>query len=173
MTRQPVPRRREPRASRSAQRGATLIIGLIMIVLISLIVVNAFTLSSGNLKSVGNMQVRDEAVAAANQAVERLISDPFTNALGTVTYAIDINKDGTNDFSVVVATPTCIRAARASSASPSDVELPPEMSTGANWNTDWDIRAKVTDNHNSGATAEVRQGVRVLLTQVDKDAKCP
>ena len=154
------------------QGGAVLIIGLIMIVLITLIVVNAFTLSSSNLKSVGNMQVREEAVAAANQAVERLISAPFTNAPATQTFTVDINKDGANDYSVVVAQPTCIRAATARVAPPSEVEMPAAMSSGSTWNTDWNISATVTDAA-SGATVQVNQGVRVLLSQLEKDTVCP
>ena len=155
-----------------SQRGATLIIGLIMIVLITLIVVNAFTLSSSNLKSVGNMQVRDEAIAAANQAVERLISSTFTNALGSQTFTVDINKDGTDDYSVAVAVPTCIRATIAKAALPSDVELGAAMSTGSTWNTDWDIDSTVTDAA-TGAAVRIKQGVRVLLEQTPKDAACP
>lgn len=169
----PQPLRRDrPGAARGAQRGATLIIGLIMIVLITLVVVNAFTLSSSNLKSVANMQVREEAVAAANQAVEKVISAPFTNALGTQTFSVDINKDGTNDYTVAIATPTCFAAKTASEALPSDVELPVSMSTGSTWNTDWDIAATVTDSA-SGASVQVRQGVRVLLTQTEKAVACP
>ena len=156
----------------SAQRGAVLIIGLIMIVLITLIVVSAFTLSSTNLKSVGNMQVRDEATAAANLAMEQVIGSDFTAALGPNTLGVDINKDGVDDYSVVVATPTCIQATQASSASPSDVELGAAMSAGSTWNTDWDLDAQVTDAA-SGAKVHVRQGVRVLLTQAQKDASCP
>ncbi|UUZ64284.1 hypothetical protein LP417_03665 [Polaromonas sp. P1-6] len=38
------------------QSGATLVVALIMLTLITLLVVNAFTLSSSNLKAVGNMQ---------------------------------------------------------------------------------------------------------------------
>lgn len=154
------------------QRGATLIIGLIMIVLITLIVVNAFTLSSSNLKSVGNMQVREEALAAANQAVERLISAPFTDSLGAQTFDVDINKDGINDYSVAVAVPVCTRALIAYTAPPSDVELPPEMSSGSEWSTEWDISSTVTDPA-SGASVTVREGVRVLLSQTKKDAACP
>nr|MDP2192432.1 pilus assembly PilX N-terminal domain-containing protein [Rhodoferax sp.] len=154
------------------QRGATLIIGLIMLVLITLIVVNAFTLSSSNLKSVGNMQVREEALAAANQAVERLISAPFTDALGAQEFKVDINKDGNDDYTVAVAVPKCIRALKAVTAAPSDVEMPVVMSTGSTWNTEWDIDAAVTDLA-SGAAVRVRQGVRVLLSQVKKDAACP
>lgn len=172
MTRPPFVASARRLAGASGQRGATLIIGLIMIVLITLIVLNAFTFSSSNLKSVGNMQVREEAVAAANLAVEQLISSPFTDALGTQTFVVDINKDGVNDYTVAVAVPTCTRALIAFTAPPSDVELPPEMSSGSTWSTEWDIDTSVTDPA-SGAAVRVRQGVRVLLSQTKKDAACP
>lgn len=155
-----------------AQRGATLIIGLILLVLISLIVVNAFTLSSSNFKAVGNMQVREEAVAAANQAVEQVISSNFTASLVAQTVTVDINKDDTADYTVAVAAPTCIRATRSAFSPPSDVELGPGMSSGATWNTDWDIAATVT-NAATGARVRVRQGVRVLLQQAQRTAACP
>lgn len=156
----------------SHQRGATLIIGLIMIVLITLIVVNAFTLSSSNLKSVGNMQVREEALAAANQAINKLISGAFTDALGAQTFAVDINNDGANDYTVAVAIPTCTRALIAYTAAPSDVELSASMSSGSQWSTEWDIDSTVTDPA-SGASVRVREGIRVLLSQSKKDAACP
>lgn len=159
-------------ARRAGQRGATLIIGLIMIVLITLVVLSAFTLSSSNLKSVGNMQVREEAVAAANQAVEQLLSTSFTGALTTLTYNIDINKDGTNDYLVTVSPPLCGRTSKVSVPAPSDVELGPNMSSGTTWNTDWDIKATVTDAA-SGAHVVVNQGVRVLLSDVEKASACP
>ena len=159
-------------ARRARQRGATLIIGLIMIVLISLIVVNAFTLSSSNLKSVGNMQVREEAVAAANQAVEQVISSNFTASLIAQTVTVDINKDDTVDYSVAVAIPTCVRATQATVAPPSDVELGAAMSSGSTWNTDWDLNATVTDAA-TGARVQVRQGVRVLLSQSQRAIVCP
>jgi hypothetical protein len=157
---------------RPAQRGATLIIGLIMIVLITLVVLTAFTLSSTNLKSVGNMQVRDEATAAANLAMEQVIGTDFTTSLAGNTLGVDINKDGVDDYSVVIAPPACIRATQASPAAPSDVELGAAMSAGSTWNTDWDLDAQVTDAA-SGAKVHVRQGVRVLLSQAQKEVSCP
>lgn len=156
----------------ASQRGATLIIGLVMIVLITMVVVSAFTLSSSNLKSVGNLQVREEAVAAGNRAVEQLISGPFTVIANTVTYQVDINKDGVDDYTVRVARPVCIRASTASVAPPSDVELGAAMSSGTTWNTDWDIDATVVDAA-SGASVRLRQGVRVLLSAVEKTDVCP
>lgn len=158
--------------SPTRQRGATLIIGLIMIVLITLIVVNAFTLSSSNLKAVGNMQVRGEAVAAANEALELVISSAFTAAPVEQSVNVDIDKNGTNDYLVAIASPTCVRAMAASEAAPSDVELGAGMSSGSTWNTDWDLDATVTDA-SSGASVRVRQGVRVLLTSAQKTAVCP
>ena len=172
MTRTDSPRRRQRTGGASRQRGAALIVGLIMVVLITLIVVNAFTMSSGNLKSVGNMQMRQEAVAAANVATELVISSAFTAAPVAQTINVDINKDGTTDYVVAVAAPTCIKAKLAFAASPSDVELGAAMSTGSSWNTDWDIDSQVTDAA-SGASVRVRQGVRVLLTDTQKTAVCP
>lgn len=171
MQRLPTPRQLS-RKTRYSQRGVTLVVGLIMLVLITLIVASAFTLSSSNLKSVGNMQVREEAIAAANHAIERLISSPFTNALGAQSFKVDINKDGTDDYTVAIAVPDCTRALQATPAVPSDVELGPDMSSGSTWNTDWDIDATVTDSA-SGSFVRVRQGVRVLLTQTQKESACP
>ena len=155
---------------RQRERGATLIIGLIMIVLITLIVVNAFTLSSSNLKSVNNMQLRGEALAAANQALEQVISSPFTASPAGEAINVDINKDGTNDYVVVIATPVCGKAVQATSSAKSDVDLP-GMSTGSTWNTEWDLEATVTDA-TTGASIKVKQGVRVLLSDTQKTAVC-
>jgi Tfp pilus assembly protein PilX len=153
------------------QRGATLIVGLIMIVLITLIVVNAFNLTSSNLKSVGNMQVHDEAVAAVNQAIEQVIASPFAIAPVASTFQIDIDKDGTNDYTVVVAVPTCTKAWVEASADPSDVELGSAMSSSSTWNTEWDIDASAT-HAATGASVRIRQGTRVLLTEAQKNASC-
>lgn len=154
------------------QRGATLIVALIMLALITLLVLNAFVLSSSNLKAVGNMQAREESMAAANQAVEKLISSPFYNALGTQTWNVDINKDGTVDYVVTTAPPECIKAAQATAAYPSDVELGSAMSAGSFWNVDWEIKATVTDSM-SGAQVIVHEGVRKYLSQTQKETSCP
>jgi len=153
------------------QQGATLIVGMIMIVLITLIVVNAFTVSSSNLKSVTNLQMREQALAAGNEALELVISSAFTDSPVEQSIDVDIDKDGKVDYTVTVYTPTCVRAATVSTAAPSDVELGPGMSAGSTWNTDWDLDATVKDPV-SGASVRVRQGVRVLLSDAKKMAVC-
>jgi len=160
-----------------AQRGATLVVGLIMLVLITLMVTTAFTLSNTNLKSVGNMQFRDEAISAGNMAIELVIGSPFAIAPSAQQILVDINNDGNNDYTVSVAAPVCVRASVAAPPVLSSVTLGTTMSTSYTWNTVWDIEVTVTptsDNPGaSGASAHVHSGVRVLLAQAQKDAVCP
>lgn len=175
---------RSVRAARP-QRGITLIVGLIMVVLITLIVVNAFNLSSSNLKSVGNMQVRDEATAAANQAIEQLISSFSTASLSTQTFSVDLNKDGTTDYTVNTEAPTCIRRETVGVCTAIGCENPSAScgqsyqgttttSSSATCGTvivDWDIRALVTDT-NTGAKVRIREGVRIPIDSATADTWC-
>ena len=156
-----------------AQRGATLVVGLIMLVLLTLVVTSAFMLSTGNLRAVGNMQFRNEAIAAANKAIEQVLGSPFTNdpAAAAESIDVDIDNDGNTDYVVDIAEPECIRATVASPNAPSSLSLP-GMSSASSWNTVWDVVADV-DDAVSGAQIRIRQGVRVLLTQSQKDAVCP
>jgi hypothetical protein len=164
-----------------AQRGVTLVIGLIMLVLITLIVTGAFMLSGNNLRSVGNMQYRDEAVAAGNSAIEQVISTTnFTTAPpAPPPIQVDINHDGTPDFQVAVAAPACIRAVKFPTAGGSGTGSSVTLGLGGAldyYNTLWDLNANVTDAAgiaSTGATVRVRQGVRVKLSQPQCDAACP
>lgn len=162
-------RRLKVKASGS-QRGATLIVGLIMLVLITLIVLSAYTFSSSNLKSVGNMQIREEALAAANLATEQVIASPFTDAPTRQEINVDINKDGINDYVVVVEAPTCIKAVIASSPGNTQIGFN-TGGGGSTWNTEWDINSRVTDTA-SGASVQIRQGVRVQISDVQKNLVC-
>jgi Tfp pilus assembly protein PilX len=171
---------------RRGQRGVTLIVGMIMLVLITLIVVNAFTLGSSDLKSVGNTQVRAEATAAANQAIEQLVSTDFTSALASQTFSVDINKDNTTDYSVVIATPTCLKSKVANTCTANDCGSDPSCSSSCQGGscgtlvtascgyslTDWDIQATVT-SVSSGASVVVREGVRVPLLTTTATSVCP
>lgn len=104
------------------QRGATLIVSLIMLLLITLLAVSSFTLGKANLQIVGNMQQRNQAFAAAQGAVAAVISSTQfttspTNAIPAAsvpaycpimanTTCASVNGNGTDDVSVGV-TATC------------------------------------------------------------------
>ena len=64
-------RRGRPRAN---QHGMTLVVSLIMLVVITLFVLSAIRLSTANLRTVGNMQARNEAAAASQRAIEDMMS---------------------------------------------------------------------------------------------------
>jgi PilX N-terminal len=165
-----------PSVSPSSQRGATLVVGLIMLVLITLLVTSAFTLSTSGLKSVGNMQARDEAIAAGNKAIEQVVSSPFTNSPAGETINVDLNNDGRTDYVVVFNTPTCVSVAEipGTTVAPSSISLGSAFSTSTSnlYETIWDLDANVTDPNGSGAAVRVHQGVRVLLTQTQVNAVC-
>ncbi len=90
------------------QKGATLLVGLIMLVLLTLMAVTSFRLGKSNLQIVGNMQFRNETVRAAEEAVEVAISTPTSTTVATSTN-VDINADGTADVHVDI-TPTLVQA---------------------------------------------------------------
>jgi Tfp pilus assembly protein PilX len=158
------------------QRGATLVVSLIMLVLISLLVTSAFTMSSTNLKSVGNMQNRNEAIAAGNKAIEQVLSSPFTDAPAAESIDVDIDNNGTMDYEVAFAAPTCLSGSRLAStvAPPSSITLGPAFAVATSdfYETVWDLDASVSDPSGSGASVRMRQGVRVLLSQIQYNAVC-
>jgi Tfp pilus assembly protein PilX len=155
------------------QQGAVLVVGMIMLVLISLMLITALNLGTTNFRAMSNMQFRSEAMAAANKAIEQVVSTPFTVAPTAEDINVDINNDDTIDYVVHIAEPECIFAALAFSSDPSSLSLPVAMSGAGTWNTVWDLDASVDGDENAGgATIRVRAGVRVLLTEAQKNAVC-
>lgn len=153
------------------QHGITLFVSLVLLVLITLMVTTAFSLSNTNLKSVGNMQARNEAVSAANKAIEQVISSSFTTSPAAETINVDINNDNSTDYIVSIATPVCVQSSIDAPANLSSVTLPITMTSTSSWNTLWEIEAVVNDAI-TGAKTTVRSGTRVLLTQAQKNAVC-
>lgn len=150
----------------NAQQGATLVVSLILLVVITLMVTSAFTLSSGNMKAVGNMQVREEAIAASNLAIERLISSDtifFSPQATTATVA---------PYSVAIATPVCTGSVEIKTNTSADPNPNVMLDGGPSGGggvistgykiTYWDIAATVSDTA-TGARSEVHQGVKITL----------
>jgi Tfp pilus assembly protein PilX len=168
-------------------RGATLVVALILLTLIALAVGSAFMLSSTNLQSVGNMQQRNEAIAAANEAAEAVITQllkPIGGAApaapAAYNAAVDIESDDQDDYTVVVAAPTCIEAIQVAAGTGagmgSSESLNPSGAGGAYsvsgaYNTLWEISATAT-NTASGVAVTVNQGVRILIPEATKTAYC-
>jgi Tfp pilus assembly protein PilX len=104
-----------------AQRGMALVIGLILLALMTLMAITSFNIGRTSLDIVGNMQARQDALIAANDAIQEAISTVrlfqaptaiFLNPCGAPnTRCFDVNNDGTNDITVTLTpAPTCINA---------------------------------------------------------------
>ncbi len=159
--------------SPQSQRGAALVVGLIMLVLVTVMLISALVMSTSGFRSVSNMQFREEAIAAANRAIDQVISSPFMLTPTAETISVDIDNDGDEDYSVDIDEPVCISATQAFGADPSSLQVSPALTVASTWNTVWDIRATVNADENAGGAAiVVRAGVRALLSEADKDAVC-
>ena len=67
---------------KAAQRGAVLMIGLVMLLMLTLMAVAVVRLSMGHTQVVNNEQVRTEATAAANYALDAVLNSPSTTWTG-------------------------------------------------------------------------------------------
>jgi hypothetical protein len=157
----------------SRQQGAaTIFVAMTLLILITLLVTTAYSISTINLKAVGNAQVRSEAIAAANKTLWLVSAETFWNITPWPAEpdSIDINNDGVPEYDVLVVEPTCVRATKAAIASTSSVTLPGFSAVDA-WNTIWELDATATEA-SSGTRVRVRHGVRVLMTEADKKLYC-
>ena len=74
------------------QRGAVLVVSMIMLLLITLMLVTALNLGTTNFRATSNLQFRSEALAAANKAIEQVMSTPFTAAPAAEDIEVDLEK---------------------------------------------------------------------------------
>ena len=163
--------------NRNPQRGATLTIAMIMLVLLTLFVLAAINMTSVNFRIMGNEQARNEAMAAGQQAIEQVASTNFPAAPVAKTVNVDINADGTTDYAVAVAAPVCqnsipIKLVELDIAKPGDIPCfgsgvspAPGVPMGGVGNslcanTQWDISARATDpTTNTGTDVTIHQGI--------------
>lgn len=170
----------------SGQQGLTLIIVLIVLLLITLVSITSFKLSNANLQVVDNMQLRNQTNAAAQAAIETMISDATFTTIPNVavTSYVSVGGSTTNDIQVVT-TPTCISIQPIPNSAlnlndPNDIACVVGVAqqsgvVGTNGtnsmcaNSVWDIQAVATDlSTNSTSTLHQGAAVRVPIT-----ATCP
>ncbi|MES2972623.1 MAG: pilus assembly PilX N-terminal domain-containing protein [Pseudomonadota bacterium] len=181
----------------SRQRGITLVVVMIFLIVMSMFAVNAFNSSSSNMRIVGNMQARQEGIAAAQQAIEQTISSTlFTSNPAGVSanaVAVDIDGDGNADYAArLTPQPRCYRAkaiktSELNPATASDIacirsgvvqnsglDTPDAAADAGNSlcaNSEWNIRSEVTDTRTSARVA-INQGVSVRVLETDAANSC-
>ena len=167
------------------QRGMTLLVALIILVMITLLAVSAYRVSNTNLRLVGSMQGRQEGVSAAQAVIEQVLSSiQFTRTPAGVAaqyWGIDINGDAKDDFDVKLSpAPKCLRTAPVvlgAKIAPADLPcvgsavLGKAHISGYCSDTIWEITATTKDNL-TGANTTVRQGVGVRVAIDDAASSC-
>lgn len=183
--------------ARRPQRGASLVVSLVLLLLLSLMAANAFKNAANSLRIVGNTQSRQESLAAAQKAIEQTISsaafstDP--EAVAATPVPVDINGDGTNDYTVSLdPKPNCYRS-RTIKTSELNPEVPADLACVQSSNLinsgldsddavslagnsmcatmEWDIAATVSDTA-SNTDLAVHQGVSVRVPEAEVDNLC-
>lgn len=171
-----------------AQRGITLVVALIMLVVLTLLALSAVTDSNSNLRVAGNMQQQAEAAAAAQQAIEEILSNNFTLAPVSSVISVNVNNGTAPNYTVSVSTPACVNTAPLNNSTPN---LPPEcLSSTVVTNTGivnasgvattspqswcnaqlWELTATATSVDSSGATTTAHQGASL---NVPVGTNCP
>lgn len=147
---------------RARQQGFVLIIGLIMLVLLTLMAISAINSTTTSLQIVGNQQFRNEAISAAQKAINTVISNRDFLTTPPADQAIDVNGDGVPDFTVTFTpAPSCTYF---KPVAVGDTGVPKDcissIGTLCYW-TYWDITANVEDAMTK-AQVTLHQGVRTI-----------
>ena len=115
------------------QKGATLLIALIMLVVLTLFAVSAINLSTVNMKIVGNMQQRSATEMLALTAIETVLNSatPFYSPSAAVAVTAP------TDVTITVSNRVCLGADAASGYSAAQAIVPED--------TYWDVTVTVVD----------------------------
>lgn len=180
------------------QRGTTLIVALIMLVLLTLFAVSSLNTANTNVRVVGNMQAKAEAMNVAQETIEKTLSTPqfITSPANAVpdpcgtpnTRCVDINGDGTPEFTITLTPqPACVTVTPILN---SDLNFSNSEDLGCAAGqqqqfgvagavtgnslcstTAWEIRAQAVDS-STGATAAITQGIGIRISADDAAASC-
>lgn len=179
--------------SRASQRGFTLVMTLIFLVIFMLFAISMVSSSMINTRVAANQQYRLEASTVAQQGIEQVMSQPFIRVpITTITpVQVDVNGDGITDFTARVAPPACLDSKVIPNAAlpvgdvckvpnnpngnlilpgPSSSVSPPPAAPSMCSATQWDIQSTVTDPNNTAVAVTVHQGAAV---QVPIGTPCP
>lgn len=180
--------------SKRHQRGISLVLGLIMLVLMTLLAMSAFQASNVNLRIAGNMQARQETLAAAQTALEQVLSSPAFIDLATPPASVTVPLNSasfTVDFTPAPACTTIVDlpSEELVPTNPDDLVCIPSSAvpgsesgifhaggppTAPSYcsNTRWAVIANVADA-NTGASTTLEQGVAVRMSKAGALTACP
>ena len=132
------------------ERGATLVVVLIMLVVLTLFAISGINLSNLNMKAVGNAQFRKAAEVAGQSAIEQTLSSNASFYSPTAAVAIA----APSGMTVTVGNRVCLSSDVATGYSLAQAIVPED-----NY---WEVPVTVVDNA-SGASVAMHQGTRIRM----------
>lgn len=145
------------RSRHAAQRGATLVIALVLLVVVTLMGVSAMNVSNLNLRNVANMQHRQLVLTCVMEAAENYISsynnfNPVTSAASTYSC---------RSLTINLTKPRCIYSYRTYGKNTTSGQLCAALDESCGvWENYFDFGTSVTDNL-TGAATNVRYGIMI------------
>jgi Tfp pilus assembly protein PilX len=188
------------RADCKREDGATLIVALIMLLLMTMVAVAALNMGKSSLQIVSNLQGHNQAVVTANAVNEAVISSTqfFQNPSGSVlgvngtwtnTTTVDVYGDGKTVLNVNVSPdPKCLTA-QPIPVTKLDLSIPDDAGCAVQQqqtfgqagtisansicaNSVWEIRTQASDTVTS-ASGTVVQGTAVRIGTDNEATSCP
>ena len=167
-----------------AQRGATLLVGLILLLVMTMLALSAFNGSTVQLRVIGNSQTHQESIAAAMLALQKTLSSPNfmlnTAAVASTPVLVDVNQDGVADYTVAVS-PACTSSIPYLNAqlNVNDAEdfkcfVSQELFDGKSLcaRTTWELEAHASDLNHVGSSSTVYEGITVRAALEDVKNTC-
>lgn len=133
----------------SNQRGAVLVVSLLLLLVMTMLVVSAVNTGTVNLRIVDNMRASQDAQAVTQVASNEFMSDGDNFVAPTSGDTLEV--DG---HEVTLTAPECVDA-RPATGYTATWDLTPDDTT-------WEYDAEITDGDN-GARATLRQGVEIRM----------
>ena len=134
--------------SAQRQRGAVLLVSLILLMIVTMFVISSANLSTSDLRIVGNSHSKMVISKNTQQAIEQMLSD-VNNFTSPAAQTITVN-----GVPVAVSAPVCLGTSPAAGyTAVNNITL---------YDTQWLVAATATDTL-TGATATINQGVRIRL----------
>ena len=180
------------------QRGATLVVALIMLVLTTLFALSSMKTATTSLIVTGNMQAKTEALNAAQETIEAVISTPQfianpANAVinpctGPNTRCTDVTGDGAPEYVTrLEPQPECM-SAKPLKNDALNLALAEDLGCAAGQQQQFGVAGAVTGNSlcaasvweisahaqgvNSGANVTVRQGIGIRISADEAEGAC-
>jgi hypothetical protein len=154
--------------SRHHQSGISLLVSLIMLTVLTLLVISAVLTSNLGLRISGNAQMRQEALTAAQRAIDSKLGGlTYFNGTDTnLVQYVDVNGDGTatvhytqaagDDYKVTLGARNCLELNPVPGYSALHIASAPR-------DTLWDVEATVEDLGGSGATMVIHEGIKIRV----------